>query len=286
MAGALDLLDSLLQNDMKKSTSGRLQHSLGEQGVGGRGGFLDEILGSAAGESQTPASGRDAPISVSRRAEAPQTTATGASGGLGGLLGSLLGDSKGLKTGGLGAIAGAILGGGSKSIKGAAAGGALAILGSIALKVLGSVGSQSKDGLKVDSSTRLSAGLRQPENPQEEEQLQSVATLIVKAMVNAAKADGRVDEKEIQRIVGNAKKDGIATEAEELLDSELRKPMDTDGIVRAVSNPQVAAQVYAASLMAVDLDTADEQDYLAELARKLRLDDSVVRKLHSAVGVN
>lgn len=37
--------------------------------------------------------------------------------------------------------------------------------------------------------------------------------------------------------------------------------------------------------MAIDLDTVDEKNYLADLARKLRLDDNVVRKLHSAVGV-
>jgi len=276
MAGALDLLDSLLQNGMKKSTSSRLEHSLGEKGVGGSGGFLDEILGNVVGASKAAPSGR----------ESSQAPTGSAGGGLGDLLGSLLGDSKNLKTGGLGAIAGAILGGGSKSMKGAAAGGALAILGSIALQALRNAGSQSKDGLKLDPSASLSAGLRQPENPQEEQQLHSVAVLIVKAMVNAAKADGRVDEKEIQRIIGNAKKDGIAGEAEELLDSELRKPMDTDGIVRAASNPQVAAQVYAASLMAIDLDTADEKNYLAELARKLRLDGSVVQRLHRAVGVN
>jgi len=276
MAGALDLLDSLLQNGMKKSTSSRLEHSLGEKGVGGSGGFLDEILGNVVGASKAAPSGR----------ESSQAPTGSAGGGLGDLLGSLLGDSKNLKTGGLGAIAGAILGGGSKSMKGAAAGGALAILGSIALQALRNAGSQSKDGLKLDPSASLSAGLRQPENPQEEQQLHSVAALIVKAMVNAAKADGRVDEKEIQRIVGNAKKDGIAGEAEELLDSELRKPMDTDGIVRAASHPQVAAQVYAASLMAIDLDTEDEKNYLAELARKLRLDGSVVRRIHSAVGVN
>jgi uncharacterized membrane protein YebE (DUF533 family) len=275
MAGALDLLDSLLQNGMKKTTTGRLEHSLGEQGVGGSGGFLDEILGNLTGASQAPPTGRDA-------SPAPSG---GASGGIGDLLGSLLGDSKGLKTGAIGAIAGALLGGGSKSMKGAAAGGALAILGSIALKALRNASGPAKDDLKLDSSTQLSAGLRLPENSQEEEQLQSVAALMVKAMINAAKADGRVDEKEIGRIVGNAKNDGIAAEAEQLLDSELRKPLDTDNIVRAVSNPQVAAQVYAASLMAIDLDTADEKNYLAELARKLRLDDNVVRKLHSAVGV-
>lgn len=276
MAGAIDLLDSLLQNGMKKSTSGRLEHSLSEKGVGGPGGFLEEVLGSLTGAAQAPSPGRDL----------PRTPAAGAGGGLGELLGALLGDSKKLQTGALGAIAGALLGGGSKSVKGAAAGGALAILGSIALQALRAAGSQAKDGLKLDSATRLSAGLRQPENPQEEEHLHSLATLIVKAMVNAAKADGRVDEKEISRIVGNAKNDGIANEAQDLLDSELRKPLDTDAIVRAVSSPQVAAQVYAASLMAIDLDTEAEKNYLGDLARKLRLDDNVVRKIHGAVGLN
>jgi uncharacterized membrane protein YebE (DUF533 family) len=274
MAGALELLDSLLQNGKKKSSGSRLEHSLGEKGVGGSGGFLDEIISSVTGSAQAQPGSRSA---------TPATPA-GAGGGLGDLLGSLLGDSKSLQTGGLGAIAGAILGGGSKSMKGAAAGGALAILGSIALQALRNAGSQAKEGVKLDSSTRLSAGLRQPENRQEEEQLHSVAQLIVRAMINAAKADGRVDEKEIQRIVGNAKNDGVASEAQELLDSELRKPMDTDGIVRAAASPQIAAQVYAASLMAIDLDTAAEKDYLADLARKLRLDGSVVQRLHSAVG--
>lgn len=273
MAGTLDLLDSLLQNGVKKSTAGRLEHSLGEKGVGGAGGFLDEILNSARGAAAKPASSS---------AGAPS-----ASGGWGDLLGSVLGDSKNLKRGGLGALAGAILGGGgSGSVKGAATGGALAVLGSLALQALRGSSSSPTEAPKLDPSTKLTAGLRQPENPQEEQQLQSVAALVVKAMINAAKADGRVDEQEIQRIVGNAKRDGIAAEAEELLDSELRKPLETDGIVRAVSSPQVAAQIYAASLMAIDLDTAEEKNYLAELARKLRLDATVVKKLHSAVGVS
>jgi uncharacterized membrane protein YebE (DUF533 family) len=275
MASAVDLLDSLLQNGMKKSTTRRLEHSLGEQGVGGSGGFLDQILGGAAGATSASPSGADA----------SRMPSGGASGGVADLIGSILGNSNNLKTGTLGALAGAILGGGSKSMKGAVGGGALAILGSLALQALRNASSQSQGSPKLDSLTRLSAGLRQPENPQEEEQVKLVAALMVKAMVNAAKADGRVDENEIQRIVGNAKRDGIATEAEKLLDAELRKPMDTDGIVRAATNPQVAAQVYAASLMAIELDTADEKKYLAELARKLGLEGNVVQKLHAAVGV-
>ena len=61
--------------------------------------------------------------------------------------------------------------------------------------------------------------------------------------------------------------------------------MDTDGIARAASSPQVAAQVYAASLMAIEVDTPQETKYLAELAGKLCLNAEVVRQIHSAFGV-
>jgi uncharacterized membrane protein YebE (DUF533 family) len=68
-----------------------------------------------------------------------------------------------------------------------------------------------------------------------------IYTKIVKAMVNAAKVDGRIDEGEMKRITGNLEKDGISAQEQELLAAELREPMDTDGLVRAVPNSQVAA---------------------------------------------
>jgi uncharacterized membrane protein YebE (DUF533 family) len=46
----------------------------------------------------------------------------------------------------------------------------------------------------------------------------------------------------------------------------------------------VAAEVYAASLLAVELDTEAERKYMADLAGKLKLNDNVVRQLHAAVG--
>jgi uncharacterized membrane protein YebE (DUF533 family) len=61
--------------------------------------------------------------------------------------------------------------------------------------------------------------------------------------------------------------------------------MDTEALVRDAQNPQVAAQVYAASLMAIEVDTPQEKKYLAELAQKLRLDAQAVQRIHSAVGV-
>ncbi len=104
-------------------------------------------------------------------------------------------------------------------------------------------------------------------------------------MINAAKADGRIDESEMERIVGNVKENELGREEVEFLVAELRKPMDTDNLVRLVPNIQVACQVYAASLLAVTLDTVAEKKYLQELATKLRIDPHVIAHLHRAVGV-
>jgi hypothetical protein len=44
--------------------------------------------------------------------------------------------------------------------------------------------------------------MRAPENPAEEQALNNTAELVIKGMMNVAKADGQVSADEIQRIVG------------------------------------------------------------------------------------
>ncbi len=98
-----------------------------------------------------------------------------------------------------------------------------------------------------------------------------------------AKADGQIDQREIEHITGKVQAE--ESSRRRLLE-ELRQPMDTERIVRAVNNnPQLAAQVYAASLLAINVDTEAERRYLTDLAAKLRLDPAVVQNLHDALGV-
>ena len=97
------------------------------------------------------------------------------------------------------------------------------------------------------------------------------------------KADGQIDQREIEHITGKVQADEASRRR---LMEELRQTMDTDRIVRAVNNnPQLAAQVSAASLLAINVDTEAERSYLADLAAKLRLDPAVVQNLHDALGV-
>jgi uncharacterized membrane protein YebE (DUF533 family) len=149
----------------------------------------------------------------------------------------------------------------------------------------GGQGTSQSQSFDINDATAVIAGMRKPANTEEEQQVYDVATLTVRAMINAAKADGRIDEQETERLVGKIREDGVSDEEQRFVMEELRKPMDTEAIVRAASSPQVAAQIYTASLMAINVDTDAEKRYMQELADKLGLNQQVTAYLHRAVGL-
>jgi uncharacterized membrane protein YebE (DUF533 family) len=55
-------------------------------------------------------------------------------------------------------------------------------------------------------------------------------------------------------------------------------------LVDDVPSPAVAAQVYGASLLAMDIDTETEAEYLRRLAAALDLDATTVARLHELTG--
>ena len=149
----------------------------------------------------------------------------------------------------------------------------------------GQQGAGESQSFDIDDATAVIAGMRKPASVDEEQQIHDVAKLTVRAMINAAKADGRIDEQETERLVGAIREDGVTDEEQRFVMEEMRKPMDTDAIVRAVPNQQVAAQIYTASLMAINVDTDAEKRYMQELADKLGLNRQITAYLHQAVGV-
>jgi uncharacterized membrane protein YebE (DUF533 family) len=65
------------------------------------------------------------------------------------------------------------------------------------------------------------------QTPEDEEALERDAEIIVKPMINAAKAGGQVDEKESENIPGKLGKNGLWEEEKEFFIAEVRKPLDT-----------------------------------------------------------
>jgi uncharacterized membrane protein YebE (DUF533 family) len=106
------------------------------------------------------------------------------------------------------------------------------------------------------------------------------ARLLVTAMISAAKADGYIDPAEQNAIF--ARLDSIALDAESkaYVMDQLRAPLDLDGIVKAAGRPEVATEVYAASLLAIDPDHPAEKAYLQMLAARLGLAEDLVQEIH------
>ena len=64
----------------------------------------------------------------------------------------------------------------------------------------------------------------------------------------------------------------------------MRKPSALESLVAVVKSPEVAVAVYAASLLAIEVDTDAERTYLRRLAGALRLDAGTVQQLHAGLG--
>ena len=81
---------------------------------------------------------------------------------------------------------------------------------------------------------------------------EAAPTPAISYAVIQAKADGAIDGGEMSRIMGKLHESGTDSEARDFVMGELQKPLDLDALVRAVKSPEVAVQVYGASLLAIE----------------------------------
>ena len=95
-------------------------------------------------------------------------------------------------------------------------------------------------------------------------------------MIAAARADGRLDAQESQVIFRRIESLGMDPENQALLVAEMDRPVDMDAIVNSADSPEVAAEIYLASRLAINVDTAAEKSYLAMLAARLNLPPELV----------
>ena len=274
MFNSKDLLGQLMGSGLSQSGGQRVQHAVGDRNSP----LADLLSGLTGGGAATGSTG----------------TGGAAAGGAGGILGSLAGmagqvlnsTKQGVQSnnpaavGGLGALAGALLGGRS----GALGGGALALLGSLAYSALNPKEAASNP-TPEQIAEKAPVGLRPPQNAAEEAELEDSANVIMLAMINAAKADGHVGPDEMQRIMGKLKEAGAEQEGIAFLMGEIQKPLDMQSMVARVRSPELAAEVYAASLLAIEIDTDAERQYLRNLAHALNLPPEPVARLHQALGV-
>lgn len=71
-----------------------------------------------------------------------------------------------------------------------------------------------------------------------------------------------------------------------LVVAQMRQPMETDRLIAAVrGQPELAAEMYGASLLAIEVDTPAERDYLNRLAAGLGLSPQVTERIEDLVGL-
>ncbi|SFP27379.1 DUF533 domain-containing protein [Tranquillimonas alkanivorans] len=106
------------------------------------------------------------------------------------------------------------------------------------------------------------------------------AQLLIRAMIQAAKADGEIDSVERQTlmdVIGESDREDVAT-----VDQLLAAPVDVEGLARDTPRG-LRAEVYTASVNVIDPDNDAELDYLRTLSDRLELDRETVNQIHAAL---
>jgi len=220
-------------------------------------GLLDQLL-KAGQQALAKKTGHSAPR--------PGTASTGKDS-LGGLL-SGLGNS-GLAAGALTALLGSKRG---RAMGGKAVGyGGLAALGMVAYKAYQSWQANQAQGTAAVEPRTVD---RVPEH---EAEAHGRAVLI--ALIAAAKAAGHVDDQERQAIEAEMAKLDNDPELRSWLQRELEQPLDPAKVAAAAETPEMAAEMYLASLMLIDDQQYMEKAYLDELGRQLRLEPGLRAEL-------
>jgi len=114
-------------------------------------------------------------------------------------------------------------------------------------------------------------------------QVEQHSHAILKSLIAASKADGHIDANERQLIEAEISKMTSDMELRRWVDAELNKPLDPADVARAAATPEMAAEMYIASVMMVDEESFMERSYLTELARQLNLDPNLKNELELQV---
>ena len=202
------------------------------------------------------------------QSSANQPGATSGQGGLGDVLGSLLGGSRGASgggvggLGGLGGLLGGLLGGRGGNRSGSGKYAALASLGMMAYKAYQAW--QQQQANAPQQALRTVDQLSEPE-------AEGHSHAILRALIAAAKADGRVDAQEEAAIRAELTEHAEDAQLQQWLDAELARPLDAQELASAADGPAMAAEMYLASVMLMGQQDAGERAWLDQLAAALDL---------------
>ena len=187
--------------------------------------------------------------------------ATGAA--VGGVLGLLLGTRSGRNMGG-------------KVLKY----GSVAAIGALAWKAYQDhQAQQSAAGGGAAVQPSPSAPTRFEALPAPQQELHSQAMLT--AMIAAAKADGHLDERERGLLQAELQRVQADEATQQWAARAIEKPANAAEVAALAQGPEMAAEIYLASVLVVDESNPAERSYLDDLAQRLRLAPSLKADLEA-----
>lgn len=208
----------------------------------------------------------------------------GSMGGAGGAAGGAGGAAGGAGGMDLQGMLGGLMGGGGQTDSGQtdsgeAGGGLLSGAGGAGLAGLLAMAG----GAAAASGQGVGGLLDQFKTAETAPEAEEAAGLMLRAMIQAAKADGDIDAAEKSKILETIGDDADAADIA-FVQEQLSAPVDIDGLAAATPDAQ-KMQVYSMSLMSIRVDSQAEAAYLDTLAGALGLDQQTVNMLHMQMGV-
>lgn len=98
------------------------------------------------------------------------------------------------------------------------------------------------------------------------------ALLMIRAMIAAAKADGRVEPAERAAIAAQLDAAGLSAEERDFVLADFDRPLTPEALAREAADPMLRARLYAAAVAGAGEISAAERAWLDALAGALKLD--------------
>jgi uncharacterized membrane protein YebE (DUF533 family) len=184
----------------------------------------------------------------------------------------------------IGGLAGLLLG--SKSVRKIA--GPVAQLGGMA--AVGTLAYQAWQAWQANQAGQTATLPKQSAEtaflPQNPVQRNETSLMILSAMIAAAKFDGHIDAAEQEKIFAKLDEEQLPAEEKAFLMDQFRRPLSIPDLAALAKSPKQAAEIYTASVLAIQPDVPTEITYLNNLSSALNLDAGLRSNIDAVVKVS
>lgn len=148
--------------------------------------------------------------------------------------------------------------------------GSLAAIGTVAYKAYQDWQKQQGPGVSDGAGTATPVG--QLSGPAAEDRSRA----LLRALIAAAKADGHIDEQEQAVIDVEINKLNLDTDMLHFIKDEIHRPLSVQEVAAGADSQETALEIYATSMLVIDLANEQERAYLNQLATGLKLPPALV----------